>query len=114
MRFTRRSRPNDPPASFPCPHCGGEVPPRRRACPHCGASDSDGWRRDRGDDCDRQDESDAAATEAEEDELDYDEFVAREFGAHGDRASSPAADPKRLILWLIVAAMLVASLSLLG
>lgn len=120
LRFTRRSRPSRSADSFPCPHCGGDVPPRRRACPHCGASESDGWPRnwsrdddDRGDD-DRGHEEELRASEAEEDDFDYDEFVAREFGEGGDRTGVPSAIPKRLLLWLIVAAMLLASLSLLG
>ena len=82
------------------------MPPSRRACPHCGASESDGWRRD--DEGEPDDEG-----ESDDDPFDYEAFVAREFG-EGEPSGSPAADPKRLILWLIIAAMLLASFALLG
>lgn len=84
------------------------MPPRRLSCPSCGASDADGWPSDR----------DASASGAEggdeEDDFDYGEFVAREFGDDSDRAGSGAPDLKRLILWLVIAGLLIASLSLLG
>lgn len=32
--------------TFPCPHCGEDVPAGAKACPHCGADDDTGWAED--------------------------------------------------------------------
>lgn len=84
------------------------MPPRRLSCPSCGASETDGWPND----------EDASAAEGEgggeEDDFDYGEFVAREFGEDPEGAGARTPDPKRLILWLVIAGLLIASLSLLG
>lgn len=29
--------------TFPCPHCGADVPEGAAACPECGADDETGW-----------------------------------------------------------------------
>lgn len=29
--------------SFPCPHCGEELPEAARSCPHCGSDAETGW-----------------------------------------------------------------------
>ena len=53
-----------------CPNCGADVPPRAKACPECGSCEKTGW-------------SDAAASEAldlPDDDLEYSEFVKKEFG----------------------------------
>ena len=55
-------------AYFRCPHCGGDVPYRRTACPHCGSSESDGWK-----------DHDGEEGFLNEEEFDYEDFVAREF-----------------------------------
>jgi uncharacterized membrane protein YvbJ len=34
----RRTQP-----TFPCPHCGDDVPEGARACPHCGSDENTGW-----------------------------------------------------------------------
>ena len=52
-----------------CPNCGADVPPKAKACPECGACEDTGWAEDAG----------YESTHLEEDEFDYDDFVAREF-----------------------------------
>lgn len=60
------SRPRTPEI---CPVCGEDVPPRALACPECGADHNSGWREDPLDGVDLPDE-----------EFNYEEFVAEEFG----------------------------------
>lgn len=53
-----------------CANCGEAVPPRAKACPGCGACEETGW-------------SDRASEQSlglPDDEFDYEEFTAREFG----------------------------------
>lgn len=110
MQFIRRwiAGRRTPAEAFPCPHCGADVPLGRRSCPHCGASESDGWSAagDFG-------EPDAWS---EDSEFDYDSFVQREFGESGGEQESgqwkggATADPKRLILWLIILAFAASAL----
>ncbi len=65
--------------------CGESVPPRAQACPDCGADHRSGWRLD-------------ALEQETDDEFDYEDFAAREFG-------SPASRPKGLsLLWWVTAA----------
>ncbi|WP_164103100.1 zinc ribbon domain-containing protein [Candidatus Laterigemmans baculatus] len=96
--------------SFPCPHCGGDVPAGKAACPACGASDSDGW----GDEATGGWAGDSGSGWEDDSEFDYEEFVEREFGEREFRqrqavdrepvfAFSPK-DPKRLVLWVVVLA----------
>ena len=79
-----------------CDNCGEEVPPRAKACPACGACEETGW-------------SERARTQSmdiPDDEFDYEEFAAREFG-EGKR---PARSRR---LWIaIVAAILLALFAL--
>ena len=75
-----------------CPNCGADVPPKAKACPECGACEDTGWAEDAG----------YESTHLEEDEFDYDDFVAREFGEGGR--------PRRKslhIIWVIVALLLI-------
>ena len=75
-----------------CPNCGADVPPKAKACPECGACEDTGWAEEAG----------YESTHLEEDEFDYDEFVAREFGEGGR--------PRRKslhIIWVIVALLLI-------
>jgi len=75
-----------------CPNCGVDVPPRAKVCPECGACEDTGWAEEAGHE----------STHLEEDEFDYDEFVAREFGEGGR--------PRRKslhIIWVIVALLLI-------
>ena len=53
-----------------CPVCGGEVPSNSSSCPGCGADEKTGW----------SDSVHAGGLDLPEDEFDYPDFVAREFG----------------------------------
>jgi len=41
-----RSSIKRPRKTFPCPHCGDDVPAGAKACPHCGADEETGWAED--------------------------------------------------------------------
>ena len=84
----------------PCPVCHEHVPPGRRACPHCGSSAEDGWGGD----------SSADGLGLPDDEFDYDEFVAREFGG-AQRSSRHAGSARKPLLWGLVALALAAILA---
>ena len=75
-----------------CPNCGADVPPKAKACPECGACEDTGWAEDAG----------YESTHLEEDEFDYDDFVAREFG-EGRRPRGKGLN----IIWVIVALFLI-------
>ena len=74
------------PRSFACPVCGEEVPGGSKSCPECGACEKSGW-------------SGTGADDLPDDEFDYDEFVANEFG------SGPKKSQVQW-MWVIVAAVL--------
>lgn len=74
--------------SFPCPHCGAEVPAGATFCRACGASDDAGW----------NDES--AWTGGDDDDFDYDDYVGREFPEH---AAPGQGSPPRWFFTLIAA-----------
>ena len=61
------SRPRTPKV---CPVCGEDVPPRALACPECGADHNSGWKPD----------ADLDGLDLPDEEFDYDQFVAEEFG----------------------------------
>lgn len=85
---------NNPPAV--CPVCGEDVPLNARACPECGADERSGWSND----C-------ADGLDLPEEEFDYEEFAATEFG--GKRLQS-----RMHFVWAAVAVLvLIALLSLL-
>lgn len=73
-----------------CPICGHDVPTNARACPECGADSETGWGEDDG----------AGGLDMPEDEFDYDEFVAREFG-------SGARPPGIKAIWWVTAIVLI-------
>ena len=75
-----------------CPNCGADVPPKAKVCPECGACEDTGWAEEAG----------YESTHLEENEFDYDEFVAREFG-EGGRARGKSLH----IIWVIVALLLI-------
>jgi len=75
-----------------CPNCGADVPPKAKACPECGACEDTGWAEDAG----------YESTHLEEDEFDYDDFVAREF-EEGGRQRGKSLN----IIWVIVALFLI-------
>jgi hypothetical protein len=78
-----------------CPVCGEDVPPRARACPECGADHNSGWRL----------AADGGGLDLPDEEFDYDEFVAREFG-EGVRPSGI-----RPIWWVTAIVVLLAMLA---
>jgi predicted amidophosphoribosyltransferase len=73
-------------STAPCPHCGAEIQLNAKFCRHCGSSESDGWR----------DEFD----DYEDDEFDYDEYVAEEF-------STSAANQQTRPMWRFVSVVLL-------
>ena len=79
-----------------CPVCGEDVPRGALACPECGADHNSGWREDAG-------SYDAVGLPDED--FNYDEFVAQEFG------SSPKPAAIKTVWWvtaILVLAVLVA------
>lgn len=74
-----------------CAHCGAEIQSDATFCRHCGSSDSDGW----------SDEADVSSfSTADNDEYDYDEFIANEFGDGSRHTTTP-------VLWRFVAVILL-------
>lgn len=53
-----------------CPNCGADVPPKAKACPECGSDDETGW----------SEEAETGGLDLPDDNFDYKDFVAREFG----------------------------------
>lgn len=79
------------PAPEICPNCGADVSPNAKACPECGADSETGW-------------SESAATDGlglPDNEFDYDDFVAREFGEGKRKHAIPW-------FWCALALLLVA------
>jgi hypothetical protein len=74
-----------------CPVCGEEVPTGALACPECGADERSGWR-----------ENEVDGVDLPDDQLNYDEFVKKEFG--------PEVKPEG-IAWLWWAAAVAALLA---
>ena len=58
--------------TFPCPHCGADVPAKANACPECGSDEKTGWSENT--------MYDGTGIE-DPDEFDYDEWQRRESGA---------------------------------
>lgn len=83
-----------------CPACGEWVPKGQVACDECGACDRSGWKN-----------PDTAAAydglDLPDDEFDYDDFIAREFGGKQDGVSS-----NQRSLWFWVGLVLVIILAL--
>jgi len=76
-----------------CPACGEWVPRGALACDDCGACAKSGW---------KEDAEVYDGLDLPDDDFNYDEFIAREFGSpHGRRA------PSREQLWRWVAAVLL-------
>ena len=74
-----------------CENCGEAIPQNAAACPGCGADEHTGW-------------ADSAYQDPDE-EFDYDDFVAREFGEE-----KPNVMPKGLhwFWWLVGVGLVVA------
>jgi hypothetical protein len=68
-----------------CPVCGEWVPRGALACDGCGACNRSGWREDPADGLDLPDE-----------DFDYEDFVAREFG-DGNQGRPPHLQPWRWV-----------------
>ena len=75
-----------------CLNCGADVPQKAKACPACGACDNTGWAEEAG----------YESTHLEEDEFDYDDFVAREFGEGGCPRGK-----KLHLFWVLMAVFLI-------
>ena len=85
---------------FACPHCGADVVVGADYCRECGASEESGW----------HEEShwlsiDVPAGYDEDDDFDYDEYLAREFPADAPRHHRVTA--KRLLIGAIVIAICI-------
>ncbi len=78
-----------------CPVCGEFVPRRSVACPGCGASRDSGW----------NEEAAVSGLDLPDDEFDYDDFVAREFGQGRPKR------PDRRRLWTVVGLLLIAAMA---
>lgn len=80
---------------FQCPECGTEVHPNAMGCKHCGARRGNGkW---------MNSESYDGLDLPGEDDFDYDEFIAQEFGK-GPKQGWRGI-PKKQLFWSIVAAV---------
>ena len=79
------------PAPEICPNCGADVPRNAKACPECGSDDETGWSQ----------EAATSGLDLPDDEFDYDDFAAREFGEGKPRQRSSTR------LWLAVGVLLI-------
>jgi hypothetical protein len=96
MAHRRRSR-----DSFTCPHCGADVSAGAPACRECGSDAETGWSDDV-----HVWSANIPAGYDEEDDFDYDAFVAREFP---DQVSTKL-DIKKLAMAVVVAILCLALL----
>lgn len=87
MRRHRHSKPDV------CPQCGTEVPAEAAACPECGSDEQTGW----------SEQARYDSLDLPNQEFDYDDFVAREFGP--DQARSPR---RGWVWWVAIGLMLAA------
>tara|TARA_R110002096_G_scaffold88884_6_gene202814 strand:+ start:1102 stop:1380 length:279 start_codon:yes stop_codon:yes gene_type:complete len=83
-----------PATDFECSHCGAEVSPNATGCPQCGAQKRNGqWFGPESDD----------GIGLADNEFDYDDFVAREFGA-----GTPKKTGKELFWWIVAIIVTIA------
>ena len=82
--------------TFTCPVCGADVPRRAKSCPDCGACDKSGWSRDRHHD----------GLSLRDEDFNYDEFAAREFGGRRKQTRSQR-------FWMIVGIIVAIAMALL-
>jgi uncharacterized membrane protein YvbJ len=76
--------------TFPCPHCGNNLPANATSCKECGSDKSTGWAED------AEDAGASADIPTEFTDSDYDDFVKKEFG-----------HPFLLNPWLIATALVI-------
>ena len=76
---------------FDCPVCGEEVPANARACPECGACEKSGWSDDLG----------ATDLGVGEEDFDYEDFVAKEFGGGAKKS------PVQWVWWAVGVLLIV-------
>ena len=74
-----------------CPNCGADVPRNAKACPECGSCEETGW----------SEEAASSGLDLPDENFDYDDFVAREFGEGQPRQRANAK------LWFIVGIVVV-------
>lgn len=83
------------PASFDCPHCGAVVAANAKMCRSCGSDASCGWNDESFDD-----------VYGEQDDFDYDSFVAREFPDHADVKPDAGRSWVKFVMLLVLISML--------
>lgn len=82
-----------------CPNCGVDIPRRAKACPGCGADEQTGW-------SEESRQATAADLGLPDEDFDYNEFAAREFG-------KPSPKPHGVAWhWWVVAIILIAAIFL--
>ena len=96
-------RPSKGAESFACPHCGADVIVGARSCRTCGSDSETGWTEDRG-----SWGAEDAVGYGEDDDFDYDRFVAEEFPHQADRTFGPML--KRRALQILIAIVCLALL----
>lgn len=86
--------------TFLCPHCGESVSAGARVCRNCGASDDSGW---------NESEFDEFDGYRDDEDFDYDEFIASEFPESAPLESAAAARKSliRLVILAIVVSLLL-------
>jgi hypothetical protein len=91
---------------FLCKCCGARLPVSATFCRHCGASDECGWGED-----DQQEELDLPRgyREDDDDDFDYDEFVAGEFPDQARADDAPIQVSFRAVVIILVCIALLAS-----
>jgi hypothetical protein len=83
-------------SDFACPFCGTDVSPNAAGCRNCGAQKVEGrWVEDA--------VYDGLALPDDEDDFDYDDFVAREFGSGAGKKTG-----KELFWWIVAIIVLIA------
>ncbi|MEX2579523.1 MAG: hypothetical protein WD342_10750 [Verrucomicrobiales bacterium] len=82
------------PLAANCPGCGAEVSFNAKGCPKCGAKKEN---------CRWIGAETHDGLDLPDDEFDYEDFVAREFGQ-----GSPKRDPKKIFWWIVALITLVA------
>lgn len=87
-----------------CPACGEWVPRGAAACDDCGACEKSGWSGD----------THADGLDLPDNEFDYDDFIAREFGGKSTRPSLTSNFWWWVALALLIAFVLAALMPLLG